>query len=424
MSENFGSEIFGIETICIEGDLVPDASCAVPLHSRNEWSKYVASELKDIEICDVTMRDGEQTPGVAFSKEEKIDIARMLDEMGIEIIEAGFPVVSRGEKEAVKAIVDLGLNAKISCLSRAVKGDIDAVIDCGADMVGIFVGTSDLHLQHKHRKTQDEAIACMVDALEYAKRHGLTVRFSAEDSTRTGLDFLKRFYRAGEEAGADYVCIADTVGIMTPATMRFLVGEVRKAVRIPICVHCHDDLGNAVANTIAAAEAGAKQLHTTANGIGERAGNASLEEVLLNLRIQHGVEKYDLSKIVGLSQAVERYSGIRLAKTKAIVGDHAFAHESGIHIAALLENDRTYELFSPELVGGRREFILGKHSGSAALCYMARQMGFTLSKAETDQILFEIKRLSEMKQSLRRDELRELIAKTLTQAGNQTAIMH
>jgi methanogen homocitrate synthase len=417
VSENFGSEIFSIE-----GGPTPDALKAMPLYSKNEWSKYVTSEIGDIEICDVTLRDGEQTPGVAFSKDEKVDIARMLDDMGIEIIEAGFPIVSQGEKEAVKAIVDLGLNAKICCLSRAVKGDIDAVLDCDADMAGIFVGTSDLHLQYKHHKTQDEAISCAVEALEYAKRHGLIVRFAAEDSTRTGLDFLKRFYKAGEDAGADYVSIADTVGIMTPATMRFLVGEVRKTVKTPICVHCHDDLGNAVANTIAAAEAGAKQLHTCTNGIGERAGNASLEEVLLNLRIQHGVEKYDLSKIVELSQLVECSSGIKLAKTKAVVGDHAFAHESGIHIAALIENDRTYELFSPELVGGKREFILGKHSGGAALCYMARQMGFTLSKVETNQVLCEIKRLSEMKKSLRREELRELIARTLSQTGDRTGI--
>ena len=416
MSENFGSEIFGIE-----GDPTPDDFNAMPPYSKNEWTKYLPSTVGEVEICDVTLRDGEQTPGVAFSKEEKVDIARMLDEVGIEIIEAGFPVVSQGEKEAVRAIVDLGLNAKICCLARAVKGDIDAVLDCDADMAGVFVGTSGLHLKYKHHKTQDEAISCAVEALEYAKRHGLIVRFAAEDATRTDLDFLKRFYRAGEEAGADYVSIPDTVGIMTPATMRFLVGEIKNTVRIPVCVHCHDDLGNAVANTIAGAEAGAKQLHTTANGIGERAGNASLEEVLLNLRIQHGVEKYDLSRITELSKMVERYSGIALAKNKAVVGDHAFAHESGIHIAALLENDRTYELYSPELVGGKREFILGKHSGCAALCYMSRQMGFTLSKADANQVLCEIKRLSEMKKSLHRDELRELIAKTLSRSSDNSA---
>ena len=397
---------------------MPDDFNSMPLYSKNEWNRYVPSSLGDVEICDVTLRDGEQTPGVAFTREEKIDIARVLDSMGIEVIEAGFPVVSQGEKEAVRAIVDLGLDAQVCCLSRAVKADIDAVLDCDADMAGIFVGTSETHLKYKHHKTQDEAIGCAVEALEYAKRHGLIVRFAAEDSTRTDLGFLKRFYKAGEEAGADYVSIADTVGIMTPATMRFLVGEIRNTVKVPVCVHCHDDLGNAVANTIAAAEAGAKQLHTTTNGIGERAGNASLEEVLLNLLIQHGIDRYDLTKVVELSQVVARYSGIAVAKNKAVVGDHAFAHESGIHIAALLENDRTYELFSPELVGGRREFILGKHSGGAALCYMARQMGFTLSKAETDQVLCEIKRMSEMKKSLRREELRELIAKTLAQGGN------
>ncbi|MCD1295692.1 homoaconitate hydratase [Methanocella sp. CWC-04] len=383
-------------------------------YSKNEWMKYVQNDIGDIEICDVTLRDGEQTPGVTFTREEKIDIARMLDEIGVEIIEAGFPVVSQAEKESIKAIAGLGLDAKICCLSRAIKSDIDAVLDCDADVVGIFIGTSDLHLKYKHKKTQQEAIDCIVPAVEYAKRHGLIVRCAAEDSTRTDLDFLKRYYKAGEDAGADYVSIADTVGIMNPTTMRFLVGEVRKTVKIPVCVHCHDDLGMAVANTLAAVEAGATQLHTTTNGIGERAGNAALEEVLLGLLLQYGIDRYKLSTITDLSKSVEKYSGIKIAKNKAVVGDHAFAHESGIHIAALLENDRTYEVFTPEIVGGKREFILGKHSGSKALCYMARQMGFTLTEAETNIVLEEIKRLSEDKVSFRREDLRELITGLLT----------
>jgi len=394
----------------------------MPGYSKNEWTKYISMDMGEIEICDVTLRDGEQTPGVAFTTDEKIDIARMLDEIGLEIIEAGFPATSQGEKESVKAIAGLGLDAKICCLSRAVKGDIDAVIDCDADMIGLFIGTSDLHRIYKHRKTQDEIITCAVEALEYAKKHGLIVRFSPEDCTRTDLDFLKRFYRAGEEAGADYVSVVDTIGIMTPATMKFLVGEVRKTVKLPICVHCHDDLGMAVANTLAAAEAGAKQLHTTTNGIGERAGNAALEEVLMNLRIQYGIDRYDTTKITELSRMVQKYSGICTAKNKAVIGDHAFAHESGIHIAALLENDRTYEVFSPEMVGGKREFILGKHSGGKALCYMARQLGYTLSEAETNQVLCEIKRLSEMKRSIRREELRELIDCTL-QKSNTAGVL-
>ena len=385
----------------------------MPGYSKNEWMKYVQMDMGDIEICDVTLRDGEQTPGVSFSKEEKIDIARMLDEIGVEIIEAGFPVVSQYEKDTIKEIADLGLNAKICCLSRAVKSDIDAVIDTGAEVVGIFMGTSDLHLKYKHKKTQDEVIDIAVSALEYAKKHGLITRFAAEDSTRTDLDFLKRYYKAGEEAGADYVSIADTVGIMTPSTMRFLVSEVKKTVKTPVCVHCHDDMGLAVANTLAAVEAGAKQLHTTTNGIGERAGNAALEEVLLSLNIHYGVDRYRTGGITELSKTVQKCSGICVAKNKAVVGDHAFAHESGIHVAALLENDRTYEVYSPELVGGKREFILGKHSGSKALCYMARQMGFTLSEAETNLVLEEIKRMSEDKKMLRREDLRELIVSTL-----------
>ncbi|HTY91909.1 MAG TPA: homocitrate synthase family protein [Methanocella sp.] len=395
----------------------------MPGYSTNEWMKLIKTEPIDVEICDVTLRDGEQTPGVSFTKEEKMDIARTLDEVGVEIIEAGFPIISQGEKDSVKAVCTMGLNAKISCLARAVKPDIDAVIDCGADMVGIFIGTSDLHLTYKHKKTQEEAIECMVTASDYAKKHGLIVRFAAEDSTRTGLDFLKRFYRAGEECGADYVNIADTVGIMTPSTMKYLVGEVRNMVDLPVCVHCHDDLGLAVANTMAAAEAGAKQLHTCVNGIGERAGNASLEEVLMGLKVHYGVDRYDTTLLKGLSEMVVKYSGITIARNKAVVGQNAFAHESGIHIAALLENDRTYELFSPEIVGGHREFILGKHSGSKALCYMARQMGFTLSKAETDIVLGEIKRMSESKRSLRRDELAELITLVLSKESTSTTLV-
>lgn len=381
--------------------------------SKNDWMKHVKMEPLDVEICDVTLRDGEQTPGVSFTKEEKMEIARTLDEIGVEVIEAGFPVVSQGEKDAVKAIARMGLDAKICCLARAVKEDIDAVLDCNADIVGIFMGTSELHLKYKHKKTQEEAIDCMVTALEHAKRHGLVVRFAAEDSTRTDLEFLKRFYKAGEEAGADYVSIADTVGAMNPTTMKYLVSEIRKAVSIPVCVHCHDDLGLAVANTLAAAEAGARQLHTTVNGIGERAGNAALEEVLMGLLIHYNVDRYDTTRLKRLSDMVAKYSGVAVAKNKAVVGANAFAHESGIHIAALLENDRTYELYSPELVGGSREFILGKHTGSKALCYMARQMGYTLSQAEASLILEEIKRLSDMKKSLRKEELAELISRTL-----------
>ena len=256
------------------------------------------------------------------------------------------------------------------------------------------------------------------------KSTGSLVRFAAEDSTRTGLDFLKRFYRAGEDAGADYVSIADTVGIMSPSTMRYLVGEIKKTVGIPICVHCHDDLGMAVANTIAAAEAGAKQLHTTVNGIGERAGNAALEEVLLGLIVQYGIEKYDSSRLAEISAKVAEYSGIAVARNKAVVGANAFAHESGIHIAALLENDRTYELYSPEIVGGKREFILGKHSGTKAICYMARQMGIELTGAESDLVLDEIKRLSENKKSLRKEELRELIEKVLSIRGKEAIRDH
>ncbi len=254
----------------------------------------------------------------------------------------------------------------------------------------------------------------MVTALEYAKKHGLIVRFAAEDSTRTDLDFLKRFYKAGEEAGADYVSIADTVGIMNPSSMKYLVTEIKNTVKIPICVHCHDDLGLAVANAMAAAEAGAKQLHTTMNGIGERAGNAALEEVLMGLVIHYGIDRYDTSHLHQLSEMVTKYSGIAVAKNKAVVGGNAFAHESGIHIAALLENDRTYELYSPG--AGRRPAGSSSSESTAAVRRSATWPGsldITLSRAETDMVLEEIKRMSDVKQSIRKDELAELITRVL-----------
>jgi len=306
----------------------------------------------DIEICDVTLRDGEQMPGVVFRADEKLDIAMRLDEIGVEVIEAGFPVVSAAEMNAVREVCNLGLDAKISVLSRSIKGDVDAAVECGADMISIFIAISDLHLKHKLHMSCPQAVSCALQAVEYAKEHGLIVRFSAEDATRTDFDLLKKVYKKAEEYHVDYISVADTVGIMNPRTTYYMISELKKAVKTPICMHCHDDLGMALANTLAGAEAGAKQLHVTVNGIGERSGNASLEELLVALRLHYGLERYDISKLKDLSRLVESYSGVAVAKNKAVVGTNAFAHESGIHVAAVLEEPRTYELYSPEPGGG------------------------------------------------------------------------
>jgi methanogen homocitrate synthase len=378
-------------------------------YSVNQFLALAKTSPLDIEICDVTLRDGEQMPGVVFRADEKLDIALRLDEIGVEVIEAGFPVVSRAEKNAVREICNLDLNAKISALSRSVKADIDAAIDCGVDMVSVFIATSELHLKHKLHMSCPEAIKCALDSVEYAKDHGLIVRFSAEDATRTDFEILKKLYKKAEDYHADYVSVADTVGIMNPRTMYYMISEIRKLVKIPICMHCHDDLGMALANTLAGAEAGAKQLHTTVNGIGERSGNTPLEELLVTLRLHYDKNSYDLTKLKDLSKLVESYSGVSVAKNKAVVGVNAFAHESGIHVAAVLEEPRTYELYSPEMVGAARHIIIGKHTGAKALKYITERMGYNLKEQEVCALAEKVKMCSEVKRPINCEELRRLI---------------
>jgi methanogen homocitrate synthase len=378
-------------------------------YSINQFLAMSGTPSLDIEICDVTLRDGEQMPGVVFRTDEKLDIAMRLDEIGVDVIEAGFPVVSPGEKEAVKEVCNLGLDAKISALSRSVKRDVDAALDCGVDMISIFIATSELHLKYKLRMSCPEAIRCALDAVEYAKDHGLIVRFSAEDATRTDFDTLKKLYRKAEEYNADYVSVADTVGIMNPRTTYYMISEIKKVVKVPICMHCHDDMGLALANTLAGAEAGAKQLHTTVNGIGERSGNTPLEELLVALRLHYELERYDLARLKDLSNLVESYSGVAVARNKAVVGANAFAHESGIHVAAVLEEPRTYELYSPEMVGAARHIIIGKHTGAKALKYIAERMGYSLEERELRSLSEKVKICSEFKRPINCEELRKLI---------------
>ena len=363
----------------------------------------------NVEICDVTLRDGEQTPGVSFTCEEKKDIAARLDEIGVEVIEAGFPFVSPYEKKCVGAIARMGLDARICGFARARQSDVDASIDCWVDMVSIFIATSDLHVRTKYKKPREQVVLDALEMVQYARDHGLPVRFAAEDASRTDPSFLREFFRMGEEYGADRLSFADTVGCLTPLAMYRVMTEVCSWTKIPVCAHCHNDLGCATANTISAAEAGAFQLHTTVNGIGERAGNAALEEVLVALRLAGGVEQYDLSHLKQISEAVERYSGICVAKTKPVVGEHAFAHESGIHIAAILEDPATYENFPPELVGGQRRFILGKHTGRKALEHVVESFGYQLNGDQIFAVLDMVKERGETKSGIPPAVLVELI---------------
>lgn len=388
-----------------------------PEYCRNSLMDFVKIKDIDIEICDVTLRDGEQTPGVAFSKEQKMSIAQHLDDIGIDVIEAGFPVVSDAERDVVKSIANMGLDARICCLCRSTQKDVETAVDCDVDFVSIFLAMSDLHLKYKYHKSLDEMLNVAMNAIEYAKDHGIGVRFAAEDATRTPVPRLIEAFKMAEERNADYVSIADTVGILNPITATYLVDQIYNTIdtkKTKICMHCHDDLGLAVANTLAAAEAGAFQLHTTVNGIGERAGNAALEEVLMNLRVQYGVDRYDLHSLVDLSHEVRDASKIDVAINKAVVGQNAFSHESGIHVAAILENPRTYELFLPEMVGGKRNLIVGKHTGTKALAGIIKNIGYELDDGNFCKLFDQVKVITETEQrSIDRDELEKMIKNIL-----------
>jgi methanogen homocitrate synthase len=364
-----------------------------------------------IEICDVTLRDGEQTPGVSFSCQEKVDIATKLDEIGIEVIEAGFPAVSVNERQCVKTIANLGLDARICGFSRAREGDIQAAIDCDVDMVSMFIPTSELHIRVKFKKSRYQVLEDSLKMIDYARDHGVTIRFAAEDASRTDMPFLKDVYHQAADHGAALLSYADTVGCLIPSEMQRIMAELVASVNRPLCAHCHNDMGCAVANTLTAAEAGAFQLHTTINGIGERAGNASLEELLVALRMKKGIDRYDLSHLKGLSQMVEKYSGITLPRNKPVTGDLAFSHESGIHIAAILEDPATYEYFTPDLVGGERHFMLGKHTGKKALEHVVTSLGCELTEKQICCVLDLVKGHSEHKCNVTPDVLRRLIRK-------------
>ena len=347
---------------------------------------------EEIIVYDTTLRDGEQTPGVCLRTPEKLKIAKKLDEVGIHQIEAGFPVVSNEEKRSVQAIVKEDLNAKILCLSRTKKSDIDTAIDCDVDGIITFMGTSDLHLKHKIKMSQEEILNICMKSIEHAKDHGLFVAFSAEDATRTDLDFLKKIYKRADDFGVDRVHIADTVGAISPYGMDYLVKEVRSTIKADIALHCHNDFGMALSNSIAGLLAGANAVSTTVNGIGERAGNTSLEELIMSLKIIYGIDlDFDISKFYELSKLVESLTHMKIPYNKPIVGKNIFRHESGIHVDAVIEEPLTYEPFLPELIGHQRRIVLGKHSGCRAVRAKLDECGIDVTKDELCKIVEQVK---------------------------------
>lgn len=352
----------------------------------------------EVVVYDSTLRDGEQMPGVAYTREQKISIARALNEIGVPQIEAGFPIVSPEERKTIKAITSLGLEAEILALSRVSINDINAALSCDVDMILLFVGTSELHLKHKLRCDISQVKERTIEAIEYARAHGLKVSFSSEDSTRTQENVLLDVLKTASELGVDRVGITDTVGGATPEAISYLVKRVKEAVgKTPVSVHLHNDFGLALANALAGVRAGASAIATTVSGMGERAGNVPLEEFVMAMKVLYGANLgIDTTGFYRLSRMVSEFSGVPVHPNKPLVGENAFSHESGIHVAALLRNTATYEVIPPELVGNRRHLRLGKHSGSTFVKRLLKERGITATEEEVFRILDRIKELPEV----------------------------
>lgn len=336
-------------------------------------------------------------PGVSLAPDEKLEIARALDELGVDTIEAGFAAVSEGEMEAMRRIAREGFEAEIFSACRSLGKDIDVALDVGVDGVNIIIPTSDLHLLYKLRKSREEALEMLREAILYAKGQGLLVEVSTEDGSRADLKFLKKVVAEALKAGADRIALCDTVGALTPeASYRFFSEMVGEFPQVPFAAHCHDDLGLAVANSLAALRAGALEAHVCVNGLGERAGNASLEELAVALRVVYGAEiGIRTERLWETSRLVERLTGVAVQPNKAIVGVNAFTHESGIHTHAVLVRPSTYEFVDPTLVGAARQIVAGKHAGSHGLRRNLEEMGFSPTEEEFLRILGEVKTLGD-----------------------------
>ncbi|MGA1849101.1 MAG: homocitrate synthase [Thermoplasmatota archaeon] len=317
-----------------------------------------------VEILDSTLREGEQTPGVTFTLHEKLEIARLVDEFGVDIIEAGHPAVSRDVKLAVKTIARDGMNAGILAHSRAMKSDIDMALECDVEWIGLFISVLDDRLKLHFRKDLDQVCSIVSDAVSYAKDHGLKVRYTPEDTIRSHFGSVVRVTRCALEAGADRISIADTVGAATPSRMGSFVRDLIDATGAEVNVHCHNDLGLALANSLSAYENGAVLIDTCVNGLGERTGITSLAELVMALKVHYGVDKgWKLDMLPSLSDRVEELSGLRVASNAPIVGENAFSHNAGLHVSAALLRPSFYEIFPAETVGRVRKFEVDKFSG-------------------------------------------------------------
>ena len=351
---------------------------------------------RNISILDSTLREGEQHPGVSFTNKQRIQIAWMLDSFGVNQIEIS-PVVSQDHKEATKTIIKQGLKADILAHVRAIKSDVDVAIDCGASWVATYMGISDVHLSAKLRISREEAKCRALEVADYIKAHGLKSRFTMEDASRTDPSFLIEMCKEMNSRGIERISIPDTVGIMRPHGMHNLVKMVYENIdprSSSIDVHCHNDVGLALANALAGCEAGANQIHTTIDGLGERTGIPSLAETSVALSLIYGIANdYRLHLLKDLSRTIYEYTRIPTPESKPLVGDSAYKHKAGTHLAAILRNPAAYEILEPKVVGNRRKIVFGELAGKNGAAYLLSLLGLETSKIEAEKMARGLKQL-------------------------------
>jgi 2-isopropylmalate synthase len=369
-----------------------------------------------VEILDSTLREGEQTPNVNFMIDEKIEIARLLDRIGVDMIEAGDPSVSPSLHQAVKRIAGLKLKAEIVAHSLATKASIDHAKDCGVDRVVVFYATSKIHLEAKTNKSEDQAVGIITEHVRYARSLGLKVRYTPEDASRTDFNFLVRACNSAIEAGADRISFADTLGILQPHEMYERIVDLRKSL-LPckIDLHCHDDYGLALANAMAGIRGGADCIHTTINGMGERTGIPDLCETILALHNLMGLQKYNIGYLTEAAATLERLSGFFLAPNKPVTGVNAFSHKSGVHTNGVLKDPRTYEPFDPAMIGRERRIIIDKYTGKRAVAARLSEYGVNVEGEQLERIVDEIKRIGDERKYLHDADIIEVAEKVTGQ---------
>ena len=355
--------------------------------------------MDTVQIFDTTLRDGEQSPGFSMNRDEKVRLAHQLEDLGVDVLEAGFPIASPGDLDATRAVASEIRGCRVAALARAKQDDVDAALrglePAARPRLHMFLATSDLHLKHKLRMTREEALDQITRTMRFAHQHCDEIEFSAEDASRSDMDYLCQVIRAVVDCGATVINLPDTVGYSTPAEYAEMFRQVRARLgdrpNVILSAHCHDDLGLAVANSLAAVQAGVRQLECTINGIGERAGNASLEELAVALHVRHNfygvATNLRLEKLFPTSRMLSSITGVPVPPNKAVVGANAFAHEAGIHQDGILKNPLTYEIMSPQMVGvPARRLVLGKHSGRNAFRARLAELGFETTDAELAEL--------------------------------------